>query len=188
MKLLTKGLIALALTSSLFAGSYGIDVAHSSVGFKVKHLMISNVKGNFKEFSGEFEYDEKRDKLLSLKGIIKADSIDTDIEKRDDHLRSADFFDVSNHPEITFVLTKISGEKAYGELTMRGVTKNVTLEYDKGGSIKDPWGNTRFGFSLEGKINRKDFGLKWNKILEGGGITVGEVIKLDIEIEGILKK
>ena len=188
MTVLTKGLMALMLSSSLFAGTYNVDVSHSSVGFKVKHLMISNVKGNFKNFSGEFEYDEKSGKLLSLKGVVNANSIDTDIQKRDDHLRSADFFDVGIYPEISFILDKISGEKAYGTLTMHGVTKDVVLEYEKGGSIVDPWGNTRFGFALEGKINRKDYGLKWNKILESGGLTVGEEVKLDIEIEGIMKK
>lgn len=188
MTVLRKSLMVLALSSSLLAGTYGLDVSHSSVGFKVKHLMISNVKGNFKSFSGEFEYDEKSKKLLSLNGVVDASSIDTDIEKRDDHLRSADFLDVKAYPDITFVLNKISGEKAYGQLTMHGVTKDIVLEYEVGGSIVDPWGNSRFGFALEGKINRKDFGLKWNKILETGGLTVGEVVKFDIEIEGILKK
>jgi len=188
MKFLTKAFIALVLASSLFAGTYNVDVAHSSVGFKIKHLMISNVRGDFKDFSGSFVYDEKNDKLVSLKGTIKATSIDTGIVKRDNHLRSDDFFYVAKYPEITFVLTKINADEAHGILTMHGVTKDVVLEYEKGGAVKDPWGNTRFGFSLEGKINRKDYGLKWNKLLEGGGITVGEIVKLYVEIEGILKK
>lgn len=188
MTILTKSLMVLALSSSLFAGSYSVDVAHSSVGFKVKHLMISNVKGNFKDFSGEFEYDEKSGKLVSLKGIVKAASIDTDIQKRDDHLRSADFFDVVKYPEIKFVLTRVSGEKAYGELSIHGVTKNIILEVEMGGSIQDPWGNTRVGLELEGKINREDYGLTWNKVLESGGVVVGKKVKLYIEIEGILQK
>ncbi len=188
MKLLKSSLLALAFTGSLFAGSYDVDVSHSNVGFKVKHMMISSVRGNFKEFSGEFEYDEKSKKLKSLSGTIKAASIDTDIEKRDNHLRSADFFDVVKYPEIKFELTSVKKDKAYGKLTIHGITKEVKLELEMGGTVKDPWGNSRVGFELEGKINREDYGLTWNKLLESGGVVVGKKVKLNIEIEGILKK
>lgn len=188
MKLLRNSLIALALTTSLFAGSYSVDVSHSNVGFKVKHMMISSVRGNFKDFSGEFEYDKKSGKLVSLSGVVKAASIDTDIEKRDNHLRSADFFDVVKFPEIKFNLTRIKGDKAYGDLTIHGVTKNVKFDIEMGGTVKDPWGNSRVGFELEGKLNREDYGLTWNKLLESGGVVVGKKVKLYIEIEGILNK
>jgi len=188
MKLIRLSLASLLAASTLFAGNYSLDTSHSSVGFKVKHLMISNVKGNFGTFDGKFEYDEKSKTLKSLEGTVKADSINTDNSKRDEHLKSADFFDVAKFPEITFSLTKVDGDKATGKLTMHGVTKEVTLELENNGAIQDPWGNTRVGLALSGKINRYDFGLKYNKVLEAGGLTIGEEVKLEIELEGIMQK
>jgi polyisoprenoid-binding protein YceI len=181
-------LASILAVGTLLAGTYNIDKSHSSVGFKVKHLMISNVGGKFDKFNGSFEYDEKTKTLKSLVGNIEVNSINTDNEKRDAHLKSADFFDAKNHPKLTFTLSKIDEDKAYGLITIRGVSKDIVLDFENNGSIKDPWGNTRVGLELNGKINRKDFGLNWNKALEVGGVVVGDKVKLSIELEGILAK
>lgn len=188
MKLVKLGLASLLATGALYAGTYNVDASHSNLGFKVKHMMISNVTGKFDKFNGSFEYDEKTKILKSLNGVAKVSSINTENEKRDGHLKSADFFDAANYPDVTFKLDKISDDKAYGILTMRGISKNVVLDFEDNGSIKDPWGNTRVGLALSGKVNRMDYGLKYNSILEAGGVAVGEKVKLDIEIEGILAK
>jgi len=177
---------ALLLSSGLLMGAtYNVDPAHSSVGFKVKHLMISNVKGHFNTFSGAYDMDKGT--ITAFTGTIDANSIDTGIEKRDNHLRSADFFDVAKYPEITFKMTKFDGDTMTGDLTMHGVTLPVTLETEVSGPIKDPWGMTRSSVSLSGKLDRKDYGLKYNQVLEAGGVAVGNEIKLSIEIEGIAK-
>lgn len=181
-------LTSLLTASALFAGTYNVDVSHSNIGFKVKHLMISNVSGKFDKFNGTFEYDEKTKTVTSLNGNIEASSINTQNEKRDGHLKSADFFEITKYPNLTFKLDKISENSAFGKLTLHGVTKDVKLDFEDNGSIVDPWGNTRIGLSLSGEINRKDYGLTWNKALEVGGVVVGDKIKLDIELEGILAK
>jgi len=188
MKLLKASLISLISASAIFAGTYKLDTSHSSVGFKVKHMMISYTKGKFDKFDGEFEYDEKTNTLKSLNGVVTVDSINTDNLKRDNHLKAPDFFDAKKYPEITFKMKELKGDTLIGTLTMKDVTKDVELEFENGGSIVDPWGNQKAAFSLEGKINRKDFGLTWNKVLEAGGVAVGEQVKFEIEIEGDLKK
>jgi len=187
-KLFTLGLTSILAAGALYAGTYNVDRSHSNVGFKVKHLMISNVTGNFDKFSGTIEYDEKTNKVTALTGKVIVDSINTDNEKRDGHLKSADFFDATNHPDLTFKLDTIKDDKAYGVLTIRGVSKKVALDFELNGTVTDPWGNKRVGLELEGKINRKDYGLNWNKTLEAGGVVVGEKVKLHIELEGILAK
>lgn len=188
MKLIKLSLASILTAGVLFAGTYNVDREHSSIGFKVAHMMISNVKGGFDKFSGNFEYDEKTKKIKTLVGAIDVNSINTNNEKRDKHLKSADFFDVAKYPDIKFVLTKTDSKYAYGKLTMHGVTKEIKLELQNNGSIKDPWGNIRVGLSLDGKINRKDFGLVYNSVLETGGITIGDEVTLNIELEGILQK
>jgi polyisoprenoid-binding protein YceI len=188
MKFLKLGLASLVASSALFAGTYNVDASHSNVGFKVKHLMISNVTGKFDNFSGKFVYDEKTKTLKSLEGEVSVASINTEDDKRDAHLKSADFFDQANNPTLTYKLEKIEGDTAYGKLTIRGITKEVKLDFEDNGTAIDPWGNTRVGLELTGKINRKDFGLNWNKALEAGGVLVDETVKLNIEIEGILAK
>lgn len=188
MKLLKASLISLFSASAIFAGTYTIDKPHTSVGFKVKHVMVSNTKGNFTDFDGSFEYDEATKTLKSLNGTIKATSINTDNQKRDEHLKSADFFDVAKYPDITFKMAKIENNKLYGTLTIKGVSKDVAFDYENGGVGNDPFGNSKAGFSFEGTINRKDFGLTWNKVLEAGGVAVGDDVKIEIEIEGNLKK
>jgi polyisoprenoid-binding protein YceI len=188
MKIARLGLAALLTAGALYAGNYNVDTAHSSVGFKVKHMMISNVKGSFDKFSGTFEYDEKTNKVVSLAGSIETSSINTANAKRDAHLQSADFFDAPKYPSINFVLSKIEDDKVYGKLTMRGIAKDVILDFENNGIGKDLWGNTRVGLTLSGKLNRKDFGLVYNSALETGGVLIGDVVKLDIEIQGILAK
>ena len=187
-KLFTLGLTSILAAGVLYAGTYNVDRSHSNVGFKVKHLMISNVTGKFDTFTGSIEYDEKTNTVTALKGKIIVDSINTENKKRDDHLRSVDFFDAKNHPELTFTLDTIKDDKAYGVLTMRGVSKKVVLDIELNGTVTDPWGNKRIGLELNGKVNRTDYGLNWNKALEAGGIVVGEKVKLLIELEGILAK
>ncbi len=188
MKFLKLGLASLVASSALFAGTYNVDASHSNVGFKVKHLMISNVSGKFDKFSGKFEYDEKTKTLKGLAGEVSVASINTEDAKRDAHLKSVDFFDEANNPTLTYKLDKVEGDTAYGKLTIRGVTKDVKLDLENNGTAIDPWGNTRVALALTGQINRTDFGLNWNKALEAGGVLVDETVKLNVEVEGILAK
>ena len=179
---------SLVVASTLFAGNYNVDKSHSSVGFKVKHMMISNVKGTFDEFQGKFTYDEKTNTLKTFNGKIKVSSINTANKDRDDHLKSEEIFSAKKYPEITFKLTSIKGDTAYGDLTMKGITKNIKLDYEVGGTMKDPWGNHIAAFALSGKLKRSDYGIKWNKVLEAGGVAVSDTVKLEIEIEGKKEK
>ena len=181
---INKVLAGLLLSaSSLLATPHTVDVSHSSVGFKVKHMMVSTVSGNFGGFSGVYDLD--KGVLKSLSGTVKVATINTGIVKRDEHLRSDDFFDVAKYPDMIFVLTSHKGNKVVGNLTIHGVTKSVALTMDMGGVIVDNNGNKRSGFVLEGKINRKDFGLAWNKLMEAGGTVVGDEIRITVEVEGI---
>ena len=188
MKLIKLGLTSILAGGVLFAGTYNVDPDHSHIGFKVKHMMISNVNGKFGKFNGTFEYDEKTKKVKSLNGSVEVTSINTDNVKRDEHLRTSDFFAAAEYPKMTFVLEKVEGDAAYGKLTMRGVSKDVKLEFENNGMVKDPWGNTRVGLALSGKVNRLDYGIKYNEILEAGGVAVGETVKINVEIEGILSR
>jgi polyisoprenoid-binding protein YceI len=189
MKTLSKITVALFLgVSTLFAGNYNVDTSHSNVGFKVKHMMVSTVSGEFQKFSGSFELEDKTNKLTALTGNIDVNSINTNIEKRDAHLKSEEIFNAADFPHITFVLDSLKGDKAHGKLTIKGVTKDVALDYEFGGIIQDPWGNTRAGITLSGKIDRKEFGVNWNKILEAGGVAVSEEVKLEISLAGVLQK
>ena len=159
---------------------------HSEILFKVKHLMISNVKGEFRKFSGEVDGDDFTSSEISLD--IDASSIFTNEEQRDNHLRSADFFDVENFPRLTFrgISLEKTGDEKYklnGLLTIRGTTNEVTLDVEFGGINKDPYGNEKAGFSLSGAINRKNFGLTWNAALETGGVLVGEEVKISAEVQ-----
>ena len=163
-----------------------IDPMHSEILFKVKHLMISNVKGEFRKFNGEIDGDDFTKDEISLD--IDASSIFTNEAQRDTHLRSADFFDAENFPTLTFrglSFEKIRDEnyKLNGLLTIRGITHEVTLDVEFGGINKDPYGNEKAGFSLSGAINRKNFGLTWNAALETGGVLVGEDVKISAEIQ-----
>lgn len=167
-------------------GSWTFDPAHTSIGFTVKHLMAAKVRGGFKSFSGTISQGEDA-ATTSATVTIEAASIDTGVEDRDNHLRSADFLDVENHPQITFETTSItqagSGFNVIGDLTIRNVTKPVTLDMSYGGIVSDPWGNAKAIFSGEAKINREEFGLTWNQALEAGGWLVGKDISIEVEVQ-----
>ncbi|MFA6030484.1 MAG: YceI family protein [Elusimicrobiota bacterium] len=172
---------------------YDIDPQHSSVGFSVRHMTVSKVRGRFTQFTGDFVYLKGKPALWKAQAAIDTMSVDTDIEARDKHLRSADFFNCDKFPQMVFKSTKatdLKGEKAklHGELTLLGVTKPVVLDLEIGGEAKDPWGGERAGFSAHGKINRKDFGMVWNKTLDAGGVMVGEDVELFLEVEGVRRK
>jgi polyisoprenoid-binding protein YceI len=186
-------IIALALPAFAFATTWTIDPDHSNVGFKVRHLMISNVKGSFEKFTGTVEIDDKDITKSKAEVSIDTNSINTNVKKRDDHLRSADFFDVAKFPTMTFVSKKVVKDgkdnlKVTGDLTLHGVTKQVVLDVEgPTGESKDPRGNIRRGATATTKINRTDFGLVWNAALETGGVVVGEEITITLEIEMIKK-
>ena len=170
------------------ATPWNIDPAHTHASFTVRHLMISNVRGEFQKTSGTVKLDEKDVTRSSVEATIETGTIDTRVPDRDKHLRSSDFFDAEKFPTITFRSTKVekAGEgrlKVAGDLTIKGVTKPVVLEVSgPTGEIKDPWGNTRRGISATGKINRRDFGLTWSKVVEAGPV-VGDEVKIEIEAE-----
>jgi polyisoprenoid-binding protein YceI len=165
-----------------------LDGTHSELTFKVKHLMITNVKGEFRKFNAELESVGEDFTKAAINVTIDASSIFTNEDQRDGHLKSADFFDVANHPSLTFKGTsfkKVDNEnyKLTGILTIKGVSKEVILDVEFGGINKDPWGNQKAGFSLNGKINRKDWGLNWNAALETGGVLVSEEVKIAAEVQ-----
>jgi len=173
------------------ADSYAIDSAHSDVSFKVRHL-VSKTSGQFTEFDGSITADFENLKTSSVEFTIQAASIDTKNANRDKHLRSPDFFDVEKYPTISFVSEKIvkSGASSFavaGTLTMHGVSKKVTLPVTYLGEVKDPWGNTKAGFELETTIDRKDYGIVWNKALDSGGAILGDEVEITINLE-VLKK
>ena len=186
MKILKLSLASIAVSSALFAGTYNVDASHTNAGFTVKHMMITNVTGKFNDVAGTFEFDEKTNTLKSINGEIVVASINTANEKRDEHLKAEEMFDVAKFPKITFKSTKIEKDAVYGDFTMKGVTKNIKLDLETSSVIKDPWGKQRTGFSLNGKIKRSDFGLTWNKALETGGVAVSDEVKLAIDVEGVL--
>ncbi len=159
-----------------------LDPTHSEITFKVKHMMISNVKGEFRNFNAEIESDDDTFQNAKTTAYIDTDSIYTNNEDRDNHLRSADFFNVENNPKITFETSSLN-DGITGNLTINGITKPVNLDVEFGGINKDPWGNTKAGFSFSGKINRKDFGLNWNSALETGGVLVSDEVKIAGELQ-----
>jgi len=167
---------------------WGIDPAHSEVSFKVKHLMITNVKGVFKEFDGSI-YTTGEDFMTSeVDFFVNPASVDTGDKKRDEHIKSADFFDVEKHKQITFIgntYEKVNDKnyKLYGDLTIKGITKQIKLDVEFSGVMIDPWGNEKAGFTINGKINRKDFDLNWNTGLEAGGVLVSEDVNINCEIQ-----
>jgi len=168
--------------------AWNLDPTHSSIQFAVKHMVISTVRGSFAEFAVDAAVDETDLARSRATVRIAAASLGTGNNDRDAHLRSGDFFDAENHPELVFVTRAIEprGGDDYrisGDLTIRGVTRPVTLDGEIQGPVKDPWGGTRFGLSASGKISRKEFGLDWNAVLEAGGLLVGDEVKLSIETE-----
>ena len=166
--------------------TYKIDPSHSEITFKVKHLMISNVKGEFKNFTAEINGEDLESS--TVKATIDSSSIYTNNDDRDNHLKSADFFEAEKYPQLKFTATKIDnaiGESfdLHGDLTIKDVTKNIKLSVEFGGIAVDPYGNTKAGFTLSGKINRKDFGLTWSAVTEAGGVVVSDDVRLAAEIQ-----
>jgi len=163
------------------------DKAHSEVTFQVRHL-LTKVRGRFADFEGTIQADEAHPDQSSVSQTIRTASVDTNEPKRDEHLRSSDFFEVAAHPAITFASTSIArtGEHEFavtGDLSIRGVTKRITLPVTFLGVVKDPWGNAKYGFEAETTLNRKEFGLEWNAALETGGFLVGDEVKVSVSIQ-----
>ncbi|HEV7706223.1 MAG TPA: YceI family protein [Gemmatimonadaceae bacterium] len=169
--------------------TWKIDPSHSLIEFGVKHLMISTVKGRFADVEGDILIAAGDPAHSSVTASIKALSIDTRTGQRDEHLRSADFLDAATFPEITFKSTRIDGDadefKVHGDLTIRGVTRQIVLDVTNEGSAKDPWGGDRIGFSGKTKFDRRDFGLTWNQAIESGGVVVGHEVKVSLEIQAV---
>jgi polyisoprenoid-binding protein YceI len=176
----------------LRAETYTIDPNHSEVTFQIRHI-VSQVRGRFNEFSGAVQMDPNNLPASSVEFHIKAASIDTNVADRDKHLRSADFFDAEKYPEIAFKSSSIqpAGKDTYnvtGTLTMHGVSKEITLPVQLLGQAKDPWGNTRAGFQTATTLNRKDFAIIWNKVLDNGGMMLGDDVKVEVNLETVKKK
>ncbi len=165
-----------------------LDPGHSEIGFKVKHMMITNVSGSFQKFDAQVETAGVDFSTANIEFTADVNSITTSNPDRDAHLKSADFFDAANHPELKFVSTKVEklDEEKYvvhGDLTIRDVTKPIKMDVEFGGVGKDPWGNEKAGFTITGKINRSEYKLNWNAALEAGGVLVGEEVKIQAEIQ-----
>ena len=171
---------------------YVVDPDHSIVEFKVAHMVISKTTGHFKDYAGFIDMDPDAGTVKALEATIKTASVTTNQEKRDAHLRNPDFFDAEKYPTMTYKMKSYhksgDGYTAVGDLTLHGVTKEVALTGNFNGVTKDPWGNIRAGFTAEGKVNRKDFGMVWNKALDSGGLVVGDEVLIKLEIECIKAK
>jgi len=180
------------LTSQVaLAADYSIDPTHSSVSFTIRHL-VSKVTGHFNDFEGAFTFDAKSPASAQANVSIKTASISTDNEKRDTHLKSPDFFDVKKYPAITFKAKTITADgegkyKLVGDVTMHGVTRAETFALEFGGTVKDPWGNNRAGFTATSKLNRKNYGIVWNKTLDNGGYMLGDDVDVTLQVEGVEK-
>lgn len=173
-------------------GDYAIDPAHSIIGFSVRHLEINWVEGRFKDFTGSIRYDSDDVTRSSVEFNAKIDSIDTGVEARDKHLRSADFFESSKYPEMRFRSSKVErqGDKYLltGDLTIKGVTRSVKIPFEITGAVTDPWGNTRFGIQASTRIDRRDFNITYGKALPIGGVDVGHEVTIELQLEAVKKK
>jgi polyisoprenoid-binding protein YceI len=172
--------------------TYTIDYQHSDVSFSVRHMVFAKVRGHFTKWTADLAFDPTNPAASSVRVTLDAASIDTREAQRDGHLKSPDFLDVEKYPQIAFKSTKVekAGDKKYavtGDLTIHGVTKPVRLDVEELGGGKDPWGNQRVAFAAKARVDRGDFGLKWNQALETGGVLVGEHIDIDIDVEAITK-
>ena len=171
-------------------GEYKIDPAHSLIGFAVRHLEINWVEGRFKDFSGTIHFDDRDVTKSTVEFSAKVASVDTEVEARDKHLRTADFFDAEKYPEMTFKSTGVErkgrdGYVLHGDLTMKGVTKPVALPFTLTGAVKDPWGNARFGIEAQTKINRRDFQINYGNVFAGGGLDVGNEVTIKLRLEAV---
>ena len=164
------------------ATKWNLDPTHSEITFKVRHMMISNVKGEFNNFNVDLDSEDDNFKNVKAHAVIDTDSISTNNTDRDNHLKSAEFFNAEQHPKITFDANSLNNDIT-GNITINGVTKPIELEVDFGGINVDPWGQTKAGFSFEGKIKRSDFGLNWNAALEAGGVMVSDDVKIAGELQ-----
>jgi len=171
---------------------WNVDPEHSTIEFRVAHMVVSKTSGRFMDYTGFIDMDAEAGTFKAIGATIKTASLNTNHEKRDSHLRSPDFFDVEKYPTITYKMKRYEktedGYQAVGDLTLRGITKEIVLAGHFNGVAKDPWGNTRAGFSAEGKVNRKDFGMVWNKALDNGGLVVGNQVHIKLDIECIKEK
>jgi polyisoprenoid-binding protein YceI len=186
-------LLTLVVTTPLAAAEYQIDASHSTIGFQVRHMAISKTNGVFDDYTGSFSFEPGKPETWTCEAVIQTKSVNTNNEKRDDHLRSDEFFNAAEFPTLTFKSTGVKMEDETegtlkGDLTIHGVTKPVELDFEVLGTVTDPWGNERAGFSATLKINRQDFGLSYNSVLEAGGLVVGDGVKITLEIEGIKNK
>ena len=194
----TSGMVMVGLLTlfPIVAGAetarWDIDPDHSTIEFRVAHMVVSKTSGRFTDYRGFVEMDAEAKTLKAIEATINAESINTNHEKRDAHLRNADFLDVKQFPTMTYKMKQYRKQgdiyTIIGDLTLRGVTKEVTLSGTFNGVTKDPWGNTRAGFSADGKLNRKDFGMVWNKVLDSGGLVVGDEVQIHLDIECIKAK
>ncbi|WP_348797732.1 YceI family protein [Flavobacterium adhaerens] len=166
---------------------WAIDPTHSEIGFKVKHMMFTNVSGKFTTYDSVITTEDDNFEKATIEFSADINSINTNNTDRDNHLKSGDFFDAENHPKLTFKATSFTQKgddyELTGDLSIRGISKSVTFPAEFSGLMKDPWGNTKAGLNIDGKINRKDWGLNWNSALETGGVLVGEEVKLNIELQ-----
>jgi polyisoprenoid-binding protein YceI len=194
MKFRTLAVAAFLLaSSSLFADTFVVDKVHSEATFQVRHMM-SKVRGKFDDFGGRINIDRAKPSASYVEFSLKTASINTGVADRDTHLRTPEFFDAAKYPEITFKSTSIAATKTKdlydvtGDLTMRGVTKRITIPVTFGGFGKDPWGNERSGFSLTTVINRKDYGINWNQALDNGGVLLGDDVTINVDLEAVKAK
>ena len=188
---LLVGALLISLAPPAWATTYAIDADHTTIGFKIRHL-LSKVQGTFDQYEGSFEYAHGHPEQWKVAATIQAASINTRVAQRDKHLRSKDFFEVETYPTITFTSTSVTEATATtatlnGILTLHGVQQPVTLDLEMHGEAKDPWGNQRSGFTATTTINRKAFGLDWNQVVEPGQLLVGEEVEITLEIEGMVK-
>jgi polyisoprenoid-binding protein YceI len=171
---------------------WNLDPDHSTIEFRVTHMIVSKTTGRFMDYAGFIDMDAEASTVKAIEATIKAGSVNTNHEKRDAHLRNADFLDVEHYPTMTFKMKSykktVESFIMVGDFTLRGVTKEVALTGHYNGATKDPWGNMRAGFSAEGKLNRKDFGMVWNKSLDSGGLVVGDEVQIRLDIECIKAK
>lgn len=191
MKILAA-LCAVALAAPVLADTYDVDASHTTLGFGVKHMVVSTTKGKFDDYKAEIQYDPANLADFKASATIQVKSVSTRDEKRHEHLRGPDFFDAAKFPEIAFVSTKLEktadGHALHGKFTIKGVTKDVVIPVTVNGPIADPWGNQRLGIEGGFTISRKDYGLTWSKTMDGGGLVVGDDVKIELSIEGIKRK
>lgn len=185
---MVAGALALA-GAAASAAEYQVDPVHSTVGFAIKHLGISEVRGTFTNFTGKISYDPTKPEEFKAAGTVEVASINTGNKMRDDHLRSAEFFDAAKLPEIKFETIGVKKEDGdwvvTGKFTLHGVTKEIKLRGELSGPLQDPWGKTRIGLSAATKLNRLDYGITWNKALDKGGVMIGEEVKISLNIEAV---